>query len=171
MKCTDCNEEHDLDDLELGFDYPDAYLVIPKDERAQRAKVTPDLCVIDSARHFIRCVLSVPCPTRSGDFGIGIWSEVSSDSYAMYVRRYRDPAQADEPPFPGMLANDLPAYARLVGESVLVQLTSAKTRPSAAMQSSTHKLARDQRSGITVERALEILRPHLHPESIMPPPN
>jgi hypothetical protein len=89
--CADCEADHEgLPDI--GADYPDPYLAIPKAERAKRAKITKDTCSLedeDGEHFFIRAVLSIPIKdSRKGEnnqLGIGVWVSQSKTNFLRYV--------------------------------------------------------------------------------------
>src|SRR6185436_5543324 len=99
--CSECGDDHDLDELELGFDRPDVYAALSADEKTIRGQSTSDLCIVDGDRHFLRGILPIACEGHDEPFCIGIWVETSREAYQRYVQLYRDPDQGNEPPFPG----------------------------------------------------------------------
>jgi hypothetical protein len=69
------------------------------------------------------------------------------------------PTQADEPPFPAILANHVPDYPETIGLSVYVKLTGPTTRPALAFDgASEHAFAVECRSGVSVHRVMAWLR-------------
>jgi len=164
MKCSSCSNEHDLDDLEVGFDLPDEVFAIPKSERTTRARFTPDLCILDGTRYFLRGVLPIPCSGHDAPFGLGLWVETTKQAYERYVVLYSDPGQGNEPRFGATIANAVDGYWDLLGVLAEVQLISAEDRPRLYITDTSHPAARDQMRGITETQAFEILFPYLHPE-------
>jgi hypothetical protein len=171
MKCPYCGEIHDFDDLEVGFDLPDDVFAIPEPERSSRSRSTPDLCVLDDERYFLRGVLDFPCDDRRTPFGVGLWVETSKQSYDRYVELYSDPDQGNEPPFCGTIANTLDGYWDLRGVPVSIQLVSANERPSLVVTDPTHPAAHDQTQGVPAETLYELLWSNLHPDEPETPPN
>jgi hypothetical protein len=58
-KCTTCGEEHEgLPDL--SFASPFHFGTVPEAERAKRAILTSDTCVIDDGDFFVRVCLPIP---------------------------------------------------------------------------------------------------------------
>jgi hypothetical protein len=162
VRCPKCGEEHDLWESEVGFELPDKVFALSQADRQQRAKATSDLCVLDGREHFIRVVLLVPVRGEGRAFGWGVWAKVSPEAYAHYRQSWNDPEQGSAPPFPGELANALPACGAEVGLPVQVQLQSPKDRPTVTVADPGHPLARAQQSGVYPERVLEWISEYLH---------
>jgi hypothetical protein len=162
MKCTKCGDEHDPDELELGFDQPDMFLEIPRRNRQERARGNDDLCEIDGRHFFIRGFLEIPRTDSPRTFAFGMWVKVSRNNYYRYLELWEDEQQAGEPSFAGQLANQIPGYPETVGLRVSVRMLSPTSRPTLHLTGKNHPLAREQQQGITGARLLEILSPYLH---------
>ena len=162
MKCSKCGEEHDPDDLELGFDQPDMFFEMPLGDRENRAQCNDDLCEIDGKHFFIRGFLEIPRTDSPLTFAFGVWAKVTHKDYKRYLELYRDERQAEELPFVGQLANQIPGYPKTIGLKTQVQMISPESRPALKLISNSHPMAKDQKQGITGARVLEILRPHIH---------
>ena len=79
--CPICGEEHDLSEMQVGFDKPDAFFAVPPDEREQRVDLTPDVVAIDETHHYLRGVLEIPVRGEAQPFGWGIWVKVAPDDF------------------------------------------------------------------------------------------
>jgi hypothetical protein len=118
---------------DLGFDAPDPYLEVPEEERAERTVFTPDRCIVRD-----------------------------DDGEHYYYERYAK-SETMAPTF-GWLSNRIPHY----DESTFLLKTRAHfrdggLRPTIELEPTAHPLAVDQRKGITLERAWEIV--HRYRES------
>lgn len=168
MRCATCGAEHDLSELEPGFNHPDAYLVVPPEERDVRTIAGKDDCRVRDAadterRYFLRVLLPVPVRGEREPCCWGIWVEVSEAAFERTRERWDDPEQASEPPFAGTIANQLRGYPPTLGLPGQVQLTGPTTVPSFHLVPDlAHPLAVEQREGVHVERVLEWLSPQLH---------
>ena len=167
VRCATCGEEHDLRDVEPSYNRPDAYFQVPPAERAQRASFGTDEGRIRDAsdierRHFLRALL--PIRVR-GDTEVcwGIWVEVGGWAWTRARELWNEPDQAGEPPFEGVLANSLKGYAGTLGLPGRVQLTGPTSAPQFVLDEGLdHPLAREQREGVFLERALEWVAAHVH---------
>jgi hypothetical protein len=154
--CQTCGKEHQGLPLDVGFDKPLDYIMVPEIERGSRCELTPDHCIIDCERFFLRGCLSVPVHDLSGHFVWGMWAEVSGDVF----RRYLELHGADgsrEPPVPAKMSGEPRGYRGLDGHPLLIQFGPADKRPQFILQESDHLMYREQQSGITQHRVHEIL--------------
>ena len=159
FRCATCGEEHEgLPDL--GFDTPDPYLEVPEDEREARTELTPDRCVVrDGEREdfFVRGVIEIPVHGQDEPFGIGAWVSQSRANYERYAAD-----EAMEPTF-GWLVNRIAPY----GETTFLLKTRVcfrqedGLRPTLELEPTRHPLAVEQREGISLARAWEIVHPYL----------
>src|SRR5512147_228720 len=124
FRCPDCGEDHDIWDMQIGYDRPDAYYAVDEEERAERCTMKSDLADVDRKAFFIRCVLDLPVKGEQQPFAWGVWARVAEADFLRYCEVFRNADQRGEPPFPGTLANQLPGYPQTVGVTVSVQLTS-----------------------------------------------
>jgi hypothetical protein len=157
-RCHYCGEKHEgLPDL--GIDYPDPYLEVPAEERASRTTFTPDRCTLrdeDGEEHFfIRGVILIPVYGERERFGIGAWVSQSRANFARYAA---DEAMA--PTF-GWLVNRIAHYDPTTFLlKTRVHFRDGNRRPTIELEPTQHPLAVDQRNGITLARAWEIV--HLY---------
>ena len=69
---------------------------------------------------------------ESEDCCWGVWVEVDEAAYARVHELWGDAAQATEPPFHGVLANNLEGYEDTIGLAGSVQLTGPTSVPVSA---------------------------------------
>jgi hypothetical protein len=154
LRCSVCDEEHPgLPDL--GMYAPDPYLDVPEQERAERTTFTPDRCTVrddDAVHYFIRGVILIPVHERVELFGLGVWVSQSRRNYERYA------ANEDLEPTFGWLVNRIHYYR---DDTFLlkarVHFPRGGLRPKLELEPTDHPLAVDQRSGITLARAWEIV--------------
>lgn len=162
ITCPTCGEEHDLGDMQVGFDKPDAWFAVEPDERARRVTRTSDVATIDDAHHFLRGVLEIPVAGEAQPFGWGIWVKVSRADFLRYTSTSDERARAPTEPFAGLIATRLAGYPQTLGVPVIVRPSAADLRPLLDVADESHPLAREQREGIRVERVLEHLSRYMH---------
>jgi hypothetical protein len=125
------------------------YFMVPDEERAARIHESDDLCVIDGAEFFIRGVVEVPNREGGPGFEWGPWALISEREFE-YAHAHWDQDCSSEPPFRGSLSMDPPGYNGLFMVPVLVQLRTPTLRPLFTFPAdSEHRLAREQRTGVT----------------------
>jgi len=161
FKCSKCGEWHE-GFPDMGYSMPFYANEISEAERAKRVFLTSDLCVIDDKDFFVRCMLRLPIKGTDTDFGWGVWSTLSEANFVRYQKHYDDDMSGWEPMF-GYLSNRLPEYPDTLSLKLSVQPQAKGLRPNLALEPTAHPLAVDQREGMTLERAIKIAEPFLHP--------
>jgi hypothetical protein len=168
VHCADCGEPHDLSELQMGYDRPDAYFAVHRDEREERWELDQDLGVLDGRLFFIRGLVEIPVRGEPRPYAWGVWARVDEEHFRRYDELWDDPGRGREPPFPGRLANQLPGYPQTLGLPVTVRLGWGNARPTFTVDDPAHPLAAEQKEGVYLERVLEMVSPALHPR--VPPP-
>ena len=163
VRCSVCGGMHDLSDVELSYDRPDAYYAVPPTERTTRIVATSGLAVIDheapGARYFVRAVIVIPIrgdPTRDG-FGWGTWAEVDAEEFGRVVAAGDKATRASEPPLVGSLANELPPFRQSLGLPARVRIQPPGRAPEMDIVDARHPLGAAQQQGVFHEDILEWL--------------
>ena len=156
-RCPDCRDIHDgLPDL--CFALPDAIFDLDPEAREARALVSSDLCVLDDARYFIRCVLEVAIAEHTDLFAYGLWAEVGARDFNRYSVFYNTDAPAHLTEFQGKLANRLPHTPETLGVVCGITLSNEEgLRPAISVSNETHLLHAEQKDGIGLERAITLV--------------
>ena len=158
--CTDGGKDHEgLPDL--GMHAPDPYLAVPEDERPERTFFTEDRCTVrdeDGTEHyFVRGVLYIPIHGQDDPFGLGVWVSQSRANY----ERFRRNEVMDGPTF-GWLVNRIKHYQRdTFLLKTAVHFNGGNVRPTIELEPSDHPLAVEQRTGISLARAWQIVHRYL----------
>jgi hypothetical protein len=160
-QCGVCGRVHRGLPTEWGFREPDEVFALPYIGRYLRVRSNADLCTLDESRYFLRGYLRLPLADSGGEFGWGLWAEVSKDHHDVYAARIlRESEGASSPQYrlAGRLANAIPGYRSTLGVAVDVMLGEAGERPSLWLPSrSRHTLAREQSRGISAARHHQLL--------------
>ncbi|HEX7664768.1 MAG TPA: DUF2199 domain-containing protein [Polyangiaceae bacterium] len=162
-RCATCKTIHeDLPDV--GFAKPDYVFGVPMAERDARVIWTPDTCIVDRERYFVRGVLELPFvddPNR-GTFGFGVWVSQKKESFDRYVSAKEGEAIG---PFFGWLCTAITSFPRPEDRLKTMAHFSkeGRQRPRIELEPTEHPLAVAQREGITIARAWEIVHHHLPP--------
>lgn len=156
--CAKCGEEHEL--LDPTFRRPEAFVELDTHSQDAHAKANDDLCSIElpgeAARYFVRGTLPVPVEGHAEGVWWGLWAEISEAAFQRTLELWSDPNQATEPPYPGVLANVIPAYPNTLGLPLRVQLTGPTSRPEFRFASDAeHPFVHECRCGIDAHRATE----------------
>ena len=168
IRCSQCGEEHDIFSIEPRYSRPDAYLLVPVDERPHRTRCGDDWCRLRDAagqheRFFLRVTLPVDILGEHRKIHWGVWAEVSQPVYQRVMDLWDEAGQAGEPPLAGLLANELPDYPSTLGLPGSIHLLGPSTAPEFRFPGELdHPLAREQRRGVYPERALEWVARFVH---------
>jgi hypothetical protein len=168
IRCSLCGDEHDLFAIEPRYARPDAFVRIPREERAARTQAGDDWCRLRDAaglnqQWFLRVTLPFEVLGEGRRLQWGVWVEVSEAVYARVMELWEEENQASEPPLPAAMANELPGYPSTLGLQGTMRLRGRNTAPQFFLQAGLqHPLAAEQRSGVYPERALEWVSRFIH---------
>jgi len=155
-RCGTCGCDLGEHPHDAGFTLPDVVWGLDRGERERRAKTSPDLCVLDGARFFLRGIAFVPILETPDQFGWGFWVEVDRAVFARYLELFKTDAPPGEPTRSGVIANSPRGYEPLEGHPVEIVFGIAKERPRLVLGASDHALSIEQHRGIPVSRLHEI---------------
>ena len=153
-RCSKCGEEHEgLPDI--GFDRPAAWFTVPDDERGARVKLDADTCIIDDQEFYIRGVIEIPIHHHPATLGIGVWISQKKENFFAYLDNYDS---SEIGPYFGWLCSSVGYYE----EETQLLKTRAHfrghgLRPCIELEPTNHQLAVDQREGISLSKAWEIV--------------
>ena len=153
--CPTCGKAHD-DLPDVGADRPDPVWDVEESELQRRVKLTPDTCVIDDEHFFIRGVILIPILDTEEHFGFGVWVSQKRENFQIYLEH---PEDATIGPFFGWLSTRI-RYYRPADTYLLktrAHFRGNKLRPSIEVEPTDHPLAVDQREGITMAKAWDIV--------------
>ena len=156
--CSECGEIHPEEEMELTFRRPDVIVALAETDRAVQCKEDNDLCALqgstpDQHRYFVRGTLSLPVQGRNEPYNLGIWAETKKENFDKILELWSHDDQASQPPFDGIVANEIPLQETTIGLQVSIQLTGVATRPSFKVTNKLHKLYREQLNGISAHQA------------------
>jgi hypothetical protein len=153
-RCSVCGQVHD-DLPHVGFDRPDYAHHVPEAERDERVRLDADFCTIDDTYFFIRGVVEIPVHDHDEGFAFGVWVSQKEENFHRYRTR---PDAAGLPPTFGWFSNEIACYdAPTLELKTRVHFRGGALRPAIALEPTDHPLAVDQRQGISLERAWEIV--------------
>ena len=159
--CSSCGELHEgLPGL--SADAPLYYYSIPEPERASRCHLDTDTCIVDEEFFFVRGCLEVPILGETEPFIWGVWVSLSHKNFDLFRGLYHERHRSHGGPFFGWLSASLKGYPETENLKTMVHLRDHGQRPLIELEPTDHPLAIEQRSGISVARAGEILATYLH---------
>lgn len=152
--CTNCGKLHD-DLPHTGLAYPDHYFDVPEDQRDERVELTSDTCIIDNEDFFIRGVIEIHVHDYSDVFGFGVWVSQKRENFYKYLDNFDS---ANIGPFFGWLCNRISYYKQdTLLMKTMAHFRGGGLRPFLELEDTDHPLAIDQRDGITLAKAWEIV--------------
>lgn len=143
---------------DLAYAAPLYYDQLPEAERAGRATLDTDLCVIDGEHFFIRVVCPVPIKGTEETFMWGVWTTLSEANFQRYRATFEDPDQSKLGGMFGWLSNRIPHYPDTLGLQTTVWPQDDRQRPHLRVNDvhAEHPLYREQRDGMDLARLAEI---------------
>ena len=161
FRCPTCDEVHSgIPDLAFGA--PAYFEQLSEEEREARAVLTPDTCVINDTKFFIRGFLEIPIREQHDAFGWGVWVSLSEINFKRYVQFFDIDPPAGEGPYFGWFSNRLPRYPDTLNLKTQIHLQPGGDRPKIELEPTEHPLALHQRDGISLEELVAILGESLH---------
>lgn len=86
-----------------------------------------------------------------------VWVSLSRASFVRFVETFEELERSHFGPFFGWLDSPLPFYPRTRSLKTMVHLHGDFARPTIELEPTDHPLAVEQREGMSVDRAAEIL--------------
>lgn len=148
--CSNCREEHDLDELSFGAEAPQQWGDLTKEDLA-RSELTSDQCImeLEDERHFfVRACLDLPIRGTERQFTWGVWVSLSEKSFAEMSAHWTDPRRVETGPYFGWLCTNIPVYPDTMLLKTMVHQNAVGLRPLVELEPTDHPLAIHQREGI-----------------------
>jgi hypothetical protein len=155
--CSCCGRSFNTLPMDYAFSAPHNWFALPEAERASRAKLSADLCMIDGVQYYVRGCVEIPVSDSLETFVWGVWVSVSEQSFRYILDRWTSPISPDEPPRFGWLNNWITGYPEPREIKCQVFLRSNNQRPRIVLEPTDYPLAVEQQQGITLERVKQIV--------------
>ncbi len=163
FQCATCGEWHDELPMCFGASAPELWFELPEDERATRADLTSDQCVIDGKHFFVLGRLLIPVVDSDDEFVWLAWVSLSEKNFLRACELWQTPGRESEPPYFGWLQTAIPGYSpRAFNLKTMVHTMPVGERPEIELEPTDHPLAIEQREGITLARVREMVEYLLH---------
>lgn len=152
-RCDGCAELH-RGLPEPVYDSPDAYQALSETDRARRALLTEDFCIIDGRRYYVRGMLYAPVLGTDECFGWSVWVELAWPEFKVCWEMFREDDCSGVPVMRARLANNVRGYGRTAGLACRITLQSEGDRPVIAITGRRHQLACHCSDGIPPEQVV-----------------
>ena len=156
-QCHCCGAWHDERPTAFGFRMPAVVASLTDDERAARATLGSDQCVLDDEYYFILGNLELPVRGSAEMITWTVWSTLSGANFQRSSDLWHTEGRESEPAYSGWLSNQLPGYADSLHIKVLVHTRPVGSRPRMEVIEESHPLHRDQQEGISSAKADELI--------------
>jgi hypothetical protein len=155
--CSVCGRSFDGLPLCYGSEAPWYLLGVAKDEFETRVDLTPDQCVVDESNFFVRGHIEIPILNHEESFCWSVWCSLSEKSFLHMSERWIEPERISDPPYFGWLMTPIPYYELdTIHLKCSVQSRDVGVVPLVTLEHTSHPLAVDLHSGITLDRVWEI---------------
>ena len=156
--CACCGKQYNTLPLDFAIKAPHNWYGIPDEERAARAKLSDDICIIDGEERYVRGCLEIPVQGLDDTFVYGVWVSVSEQSLLRIRELWNAEVRDDEPPLFGWLCNNIALYGETLHLKTNLHLRNGGLRPLIELETTDHPLAVEQRDGIDAHRLLEVAK-------------
>ena len=172
FRCPDCGRIH-RGSPSFALHRPEHVFEVPETEREARVWANDDLCIIRPAgdepesetTYWIRAILDIPIHESDEPFCWGLWVTQSQDSFERYRETF-DQDQSEDGSF-GWLSVHMKHYRNPDGSWPMLECDvnwgPAGQRPKVTLWDSESQLFKDQRDGISWDKAIAIAAPLMHP--------
>jgi hypothetical protein len=160
--CSNCGMYHHDVPMSYGSDAPMLYFLIPEEERADKAALTADQCIIYDKRYYIRGVIEIPVEGHSERFSWSVWVEVNKTDFDRIHELWEDDNRILEAPFVGELSSQLEPYPQTCGLVVKVVIQKVGFAPKIELIETDHPLYFEQENGIDKERVISFAKKILY---------
>ena len=155
IKCPCCDKMVPANSMELTCIKPDAIASMDEDEIEETCKYNDDIYICEEKYFYVRCVLPLPVHDKGENYNLGVWAQVSENSYNHIYEMWDIKDQTNEKPLKGLLANDVPLTVGSEDAEISVQLIGSTSRPVITVTDKNCSLYQEQTCGITIHRANE----------------
>jgi hypothetical protein len=154
--CEICGQFHAGQYISFACDCPDPYASLSQAKK-KYTHFDVNSCLIEDA-YYIRGIIELPILELEEQFLWGLWARVWPQDYDEILEHYTDPGKEEiTKSFKGRLANRLPGYdSDAFNLKCTIKLQHLGMRPLFVIDEPEHPLAREQRNGISLQRARTI---------------
>jgi hypothetical protein len=162
FRCHGCSEQH-TGLPAWHFAEPAQLHNVPVDVRDARVDLTEDGCTIDDREFYVKGLLEIPVRDTGDAFTWGVWLSLSERSFERYCVLFKDERRPAGESFFGWLCDRVPGYPDTLLLKTRLHGREYPNRPLVELEPTDHRLAVDQREGISAERAAAMAEQLLHP--------
>ena len=162
FNCTTCGQYHNELPMTLGSPAPALWYSITESERAERAELSSDQCIIDGQQFFILGQISIPIHNSIYPFTWLVWVSLSEENFNRASELWNVEGRESESAYFGWLQTALPYQPSTLSLKAQVKTQAIGERPLIEIEPSDHPLSLEHRHGITLQRVQQIAEAALH---------
>jgi hypothetical protein len=170
-RCEVCGETHGDSIAVLGADAPQYWYDLPLAERAKRAVLSSDQCVIDDKYFFVLGRLLLPVVGQEAPFVLLVWVSLSPERFRRMDELWTTPGREREPPYFGWLSTRMPNLPETMNLKCNVHMMPVGQRPTVELEPTSHPLSVAQRNGLTRSQLQSLIGQLMHPDVTSPHPS
>jgi len=155
VKCPCCEIMVPADNIELSLIRPDDIAIMDEDEIEKTCRYNDEIYIYEEEYFYIRGILPLPIHDMDRDYNLGVWVQVSKNSFDRIYDLWSNENQSLEAPFEALLANNVPLTQGSKDANVQIKLMGPKTRPFVIVKDENCSLLDEQTLGIALHRASE----------------
>jgi hypothetical protein len=160
--CKSCSTWHEERPTCFGAELPEIIAGLPAEVFEARVRRSSDQCILDDEHFFILGNLDVPVCGTDEFVRWTIWTTLSSQNFERASALWDTVGRETEPPYFGWLSNQIPGYPPSINIKARVHTQSIGVRPQIEIVEPGHPLGVEQQSGVTQERADELIHASWH---------
>lgn len=166
FNCATCGQFHDELPVVWGAPAPELWFSLPESERAERADLSSDQCIIDGEHFFILGRISIPVHDSPNPFTWLVWVSLSEENFNRASALWNVEGRESEPAYFGWLQSALPYQPSTLSLKTHVKTQALGERPLIEIEPSDHPLSLEQLHGISMQRVQQIAEKALHGSKI-----
>lgn len=134
-----------------------ASFIVPENEFEARVEENADQCIVDGEFFFVRGHIELPVIDTGEVFIWSVWVSLSEQSFTLMSENWDKKGREESEPYFGWLMSNLPCYPETLHLKTSVRTQPVGYVPLVILELSDHPLSLEQKNGITMERAHEIV--------------
>lgn len=155
--CVGCGRHHRDIPMAYGADTPFQFGELTEEDRADKAELHGETCIINQKDFFIKGNLLLPVEGNES-FNWNIWVKIAQPDFDKILETWDDENRFLQQPYEGVLATRLSLYPETIGLKIRLRNQRVGVRPHIEVLESSHPLFAEQESGINRERVIEFAK-------------
>ncbi len=151
---------HDLPPLSWTFAEPAGWAATREPATHLYGELFDEQAIVhgpESSGFYLRANIRIPVLDAGQILTLTVWASIGEDDFERAHQLWNDPKRVTEPPYLAELCNRIPGYRETWHMPATIHTQPVGVRPLVELEPSEHPLVADQKRGIDLARALEIV--------------